>query len=154
MLLIYILIVIFSILIGVQLIEIYFPNKVLEGLENQDTTTSTTTSTTSSTNTIPSTGEYKPYNLSEPNNALILAQQNAGNIEVLRGRIDILDGVKSKVDTMQQSIDSMQTQIDGLVQQQADYAQELAGSTPPTVTGTEGETTENVEASIEDDEQA
>jgi hypothetical protein len=146
MLLIYILIILFSILIGSQLIEMYFPNKLVEGLESTipiDTTNTTTTNTS----------EYKPYNLGDPNNALILAQQNAGNIEVLKGRIDILDGVKGRVDTMQQSIDSMQTQIDGLVQQQADFAQEIAGSTPPTVTGTEGTTTADVEASIEDEEQ-
>ena len=39
----------------------------------------------------------------------------------------------------------MQTQIDGLVQQQANYAQEIAGSTPVDVTGTSYETKENVE---------
>ena len=81
---------------------------------------------------------YQPYNTSDPNNqngALILAQQNAGNIEVLKGRIDGLDGVKSRVDTMQQNINSMQTQIDALVQQQADYANDLAGSEPITITG-------------------
>jgi hypothetical protein len=53
---------------------------------------------------------------------------------------------------MQQEIDSMQVQMDALVQQQADYAQEIAGSTPPDVTGTDAETTENVEASIEEEE--
>ena len=31
----------------------------------------------------------------------------------------------------------MQVQVDGLVQQQADYAQQLAGSEPPEVSGTE-----------------
>ena len=46
---------------------------------------------------------------------------------------------------MQQEIDSMQTQIDGLVQQQADYAQEIAGSTPPTISGTEPETSEDID---------
>ncbi len=92
-----------------------------------------------------SNNDYKPYNMNDPNNALILAQQNAGNIEVLKGRIDKLDGIKQKVDTMQQSIDSMQVQIDGLVQQQADYATELAGSTPPEITGTDELTVEDVE---------
>jgi hypothetical protein len=145
MLLIYILIVLFVLLIGYQ---VYLangtfglairPSKLIEGLENSDTSTSSS-----------STQEYKPYNLNDPNNSLILAQQNAGNIEVLKGRIDSFDGVKKKVDDMQQSIDSMQTQIDGLVQQQADYAQEIAGSTPPTVTGTDELTSEDVETSIE-----
>ncbi len=142
MLLIYILIVLFVILMGYQayLANGTFGSKLIEGLENGDTTTSS------------STQEYKPYNLNDPNNSLILAQQNAGNIEVLKGRIDGLDGVKKRVDDMQQSIDSMQTQIDGLVQQQADYAQEIAGSTPPDVTGTDEETADNVAASIEEEE--
>ena len=37
--------------------------------------------------------EYKEYDLNNPNNVLILTQQNAGNIEYLRGRVDKLDGV-------------------------------------------------------------
>jgi hypothetical protein len=99
---------------------------IIEGLENESKT-------------------YQPYNLNDPNNALILAQQNAGNIEVLKGRIDSLDNIKERVDNIQQSMDSMQVQIDGLVQQQADYAQELAGSEPPTVTGTEPESLDEEE---------
>ena len=129
--LIYILIVIFLVLISYQIYLVIFPKKLLEGLEN--TTTTTTTQ------------EYKPYNLNDPNNSLILAQQNAGNIEVLKGRIDSFGDVKKNVDNMQQEIDSMQTQIDGLVQQQADYAQEIAGSTPPTISGTEPETSEDID---------
>lgn len=138
MLLIYILIFLFAILIGYQA---YLANStfgLIEGLENQETTSTTQ--------------EYKPYNVNDPNNSLILAQQNAGNIEVLKGRIDGLDGVKTRVDNMQQSIDSMQTQIDGLVQQQADYAQDIAGSTPPEVTGTDELTAEDVGDSIEEEE--
>ena len=131
MLLIYILIVLFIFLLGYQAYLEMCPSKLIEGLENEETSNSTTQ-------------EYKPYNLNDPNNSLILSQQNAGNIEVLRGRIDTLDGVKKKVDDIQQSIDSMQIQIDGLVQQQAEYAQELAGSTPPTVTGTDELTIEDI----------
>ena len=41
-----------------------------------------------------------------------------------------------KIDNIKLSVDAMQVQINTLVQQQADYAQELAGSTPPTITGT------------------
>ena len=138
--LINILIIFFIILLTYQVILAFSKtNTLIEGLENEGTTNS-------------STQEYKPYNLNDPNNSLILSQQNAGNIEVLRGRIDKFDGVKEQVDTMQQEIDSMQVQMDALVQQQADYAQELAGSTPPDITGTDAETTENVEASIEEEE--
>lgn len=151
MLLIYILIVLFVVLMGYQVYLAndtfglangtfglaIFPNKTIEGLENQDTS---------------STQEYKPYNLNDPNNSLILAQQNAGNIEVLKGRIDNLDGVNKKVDDMQQSMVSMQTQIDGLVQQQAEYAQEMAGSTPPDITGTDQETADDVATSIDEED--
>jgi len=124
MTLIYFLILIFTLLVFYQLFDHFYSkcvdSPIIEGLENESKT-------------------YQPYNLNDPNNALILAQQNAGNIEVLKGRIDSLDNIKERVDNIQQSMDSMQVQIDGLVQQQADYAQELAGSEPPTVTGTEPE---------------
>ena len=77
MLLIYILILVFIILMGYQVYLAngtfglangtfglaMFPNKLIEGLENEDTTTTTQ--------------DYKPYNLNDPNNSLILAQQNA-----------------------------------------------------------------------------
>jgi hypothetical protein len=109
----------------------WFPD-LIEGLENSST-------------------EYKDYNTDDPNNpnsSLILSQQNAGNIEVLKGRVDGLDGVKNRVDTLQQSVDSMQTQIDALVQQQADYATDLAGDTPAEVTGLEEATAEDEEEEI------
>ena len=131
--LIYILIVLFVILISYQVYLAILPKKLVEGLENNDTA-------------------YKPYNLNDPNNALILSQQNAGNIEVLKGRINSLDGVKQSIADINQSINSMQTQIDGLVEQQANYAQEIAGSTPVDITGTSYETTENVEDSIEEED--
>ena len=139
MLLIYFLIGVFLVLFGYQLFLALFSDKIIEGLENETTTTS-------------STSEYQPYNVSDPNNSLILSQQNAGNIEVLKGRIDKFDGVKEKIDTIQQNINSMQTQIDGLVQQQADFAQDLAGDTPPEVTGTEELSAEEV-AEDNDEEQ-
>ena len=135
MLLIHILIAVFLVLFGYQIFLALFPNKIIEGLENETITTTT--------------GEYQPYNVSDPNNSLILAQQNAGNIEVLKDRINKFDGVKEKLDTMQQNIDSIQVQIDSLVQQQADFAQDLAGDTPPEVTGTEELSAEEVEEDID-----
>ena len=112
-----------------QLFLARFSCTIIEGLENNNTETQ----------------EYQPYNVSDPNNSLILSQQNAGNIEVLNGRIDKFNGVKEKIDIMEQNINSMQTQIDGLVQQQADFAQDLVGDTPPEITGTEELTVEEVE---------
>jgi hypothetical protein len=132
MILINLLIYFFIILIGYQLFLAWTggDTSLIEGLENNTNTTETK--------------EYQPYNMNDPNNALILAQQNAGNIEVLKGRIDGLDGIKARVDTIQQNIDSMQVQIDALVQQQADYANDLAGDQPVEVTGT-GEEDEDEE---------
>lgn len=112
-------------------------------MENE--TQGTTTQGTATESTNKATEEYQPYNTDSPNNCLILAQQNAGNIEVLKGRVDGLDEVKKKVDTMKTNLELMQTQVDGLVQQQADYAAELAGGTEPMeITGT---LTEDVEDS-------
>jgi hypothetical protein len=142
MLFIYVLICLFVILISYQIYLAIFPDDLIEGLENNN-----------NNNTNVSTQEYKPYNVSDPNNSLILAQQNAGNIEVLKGRMDEMDGIKKKVDNIQLSIDAMQIQMDDLVQQQADYAQEIAGSTPPDITGTDEENVDDVEISIEEDEE-
>jgi len=153
MLLIYILILVFICLLVYQTYLAISPFSIIEGLENTNTNTDTNTNTNTNTNTdTNSLKEYKPYNLNDPNNALILAQQNAGNIEVLKGRIDTLDGVNKRVDNLEQSVELMQTQLDGLVQQQANFAQDIAGSTPPEITGTDAETTENVELSIEDED--
>lgn len=120
--LIYILIVLLVILTLYQVYLAFTKETLVEALESQK-----------------KTDEYQPYNTSDPNNCLILAQQNSGNIEVLKGRLDKYDGVDDKLVKMQQDMNSMQTQIDSLVQQQADYAQEIAGSEPVTVTGTEEE---------------
>ena len=139
MMLIYILIIFFTILLLYQaFLAIFKPISLVEGLENKSESKSS--------------GEYEAYNTNDPNNALILAQQNAGNIDVLKGKIDGLEGIKEQVDNMKINMDSMQTQIDGLVQQQADYAQEIAGSTPPDITGTDEDNIENVEDSIEEEE--
>ena len=118
MILVYSLIIFFICLIGYQ-IFLALPNNIVEGLTSNPSSDAT----------------YKPYNMNDPNNALILGQQNAGNIEVLKGRIDKLDGVNSKVVTMQQDMNSMKVQIDALVEQQSTLATELAGNEPIAVTG-------------------
>ena len=122
MALIYILIVLFAVLIVYQMFLGKSSHYVIEGLEN--------------TSTSATTGTYQPYNVNDPNNALILAQQNAGNIEVLKGQVDQLSAEQKKTSTMQQQIDTIQIQVNDLVNQQAQYAQDLAGDTPPEVTGT------------------
>jgi hypothetical protein len=137
--LIKILIGFFIFLIGYQLFLFTF--KKVEGLENN---------------------EYKDYNKDDPNNALILAQQNAGNIEVLKGRVDKMDAMKDELkneiqkkikDEIEPKFISMQTQLDGLVQQQADYANDLMGDKPPPLEGTEGYDTEAAITDMEEEEE-
>lgn len=113
---------------------------LVEGLENQADAAAAA---------VPDPGQqaYEPYNVDSPGNALILAQQNAGNISYLKQRVDEVAGVARRIDTMQQNMDLMQSQLDALVQQQAEFAQDLAGGTePPTVTGTGADLDDEEEA--------
>ena len=105
-----ILIVFFIILI---LYQILLESRIVEGLENQ----------------------YQPYDTNNPNNALILAQQNAGNITFLKQRLDTLIGINQQVQDLSGNVQSLQTQVNGLVQAQQDYANQMTGGTAPEVTG-------------------
>jgi TolA-binding protein len=105
-----ILIVFFVILI---LYQILLASRIIEGLENQ----------------------YNPYDANNPNNALILAQQNAGNISYLKERLDSLTGINDQVQDLSGNVQTLQTQVTGLVQAQQDYANQMTGGTAPQVTG-------------------
>ena len=115
MFLIYILIVLFSLLLINNCVDMWSSSfNIIEGLNETVS---------------PSADEYQPYNLDNPNNALILGQQNAGNIQVLRGEVDGLKGIERRVTDAEGNIDALQRQLDDLASQQADYAQELVGDT-------------------------
>jgi hypothetical protein len=89
---------------------------------------------------------YKEYS----GDPMILAQQNAGNIEYLKSRVNDLSNLKGDVDTMKQDIQTIQIQVDGLVQQQADIAVELSGGGEPVnVDGLDEENEEEEEEPIE-----
>ena len=62
---IFILIILFTILLAYQTFLAYFSTTIIEG----------------------NTG-YKDYDTSDPNNVMILAQQNAGNISALKSQFD------------------------------------------------------------------
>jgi predicted PurR-regulated permease PerM len=111
--LINILIVFFIFLI---LYQIILASNIVEGLENQN--------------------QYQSYDTNNPNNALILAQQNAGNIEYLKERIDNVQGIYQQVQDLSGNVSTLQTQVDGLLQAQQDYANQLTGGTAPEITGT------------------
>jgi hypothetical protein len=84
---------------------------------------------------------YKDYGSTDSgSNALILSQQNAGNIDYLKQHMNeqenkITDLTK-KVDTLSGQVNTMSGQLNGLAQQQAVYATELVGSKPAEITGT------------------
>jgi hypothetical protein len=105
-----ILIVFFMFLI---LYQLFLASNLVEGFEN----------------------EYKPYDINDPNNALILAQQNAGNISYLKERLDNFDGVYQQVQDLSGNVQSLQTTVDGLIQAQKEYADQMTGGTAPEVTG-------------------
>lgn len=106
-----VLIVFFIILI---LYQILLATRIVEGLENQ----------------------YQSYDTNNPNNALILAQQNAGNISFLKEQIDNLSGMNNQIQDLSGNVQSLQTQVTGLVQAQASYASQMTGGTAPQITGT------------------
>lgn len=105
-----ILILFFIVLI---LYQILLANNIVEGLENQ----------------------YQPYNTNNPNNALILAQQNAGNIAYLKQQLDSLQGLEQEVQDISGNVVVLQTQVNGLVQAQQQYANQMTGGTAPQITG-------------------
>ena len=120
-----ILIVFFIILICFQII---LANHIVEGLE---------------------TGEsYQSYDTNNPSNALILAQQNAGNIEYLKGRILDVQGMNKQVQDLSGNVQTLQEQVSGLVTAQQQYATQMTGGTPPDISGaTSPEDEESVDAS-------
>ena len=126
-----VLIIIFSLLLIYQIILAIFGENILEGLENAVPSTSTPSAPLA-------TSTYKDYNTSDPNNpngALILAQQNSGNIEYLKQRITELMGLQKQVTGISTNVDALNEQVAGLVQQQATYAQSIAGNKPVDISG-------------------
>jgi hypothetical protein len=105
------LILFFIILVGYQLI---LASHVIEGLENNN---------------------FKPYDTNNPNNALILAQQNAGNIIYLKNRMDNVLDLNQQVRDLSGNVTALQDQVNGLITAQKDYSSQMLGDTPPDITG-------------------
>jgi hypothetical protein len=78
---------------------------------------------------------YQPYDTNNPQNTLILAQQNAGNIEVLKQQLDELSGLNKEVQDISGNVVTLQSQVMQLIAAQKQYANKLTGGTPPNVTG-------------------
>lgn len=107
-----ILIIFFIILICFQLI---LANHIIEGLETNDS--------------------YKSYDTNNPGNALILAQQNAGNIEYLKGRIQDVQSMFTQVQDLSGNVQTLQDQVNGLVAAQQQYATQMTGGSAPNISG-------------------
>ena len=107
-----ILIVFFIMLICFQII---LANHIVEGLETGKT--------------------YQPYDTNNPANTLILAQQNAGNIEYLKGRFQDVQGMYKQVQDLSGNYQTLQEQVNGLVTAQQQYATQMTGGTAPEISG-------------------
>jgi hypothetical protein len=112
--LINLLVLFFIILIIYQIFLAYIQNNIVEGLTNS---------------------EYQPYDTNNPQNALILAQQNAGNISFLKQQIDEVSGLNKEVQDISGNVVALQEQVNGLVSAQKQYADQMTGGSPPNVTG-------------------
>ena len=113
LLLINILIVFFILILSFQIFLAHFYKlDGLEGLEN-----------------------YKEYDTNDPNNVMILAQQNAGNIEVLRRSLDDVSGLKKEVEDISGNVVLLTSQVNDLVQAQQDYLAQIVPPEPPEITG-------------------
>jgi len=79
--------------------------------------------------------EYKDYDTSNPDNVMILAQQNAGNIISLKQQLKDQFGITDRVVKLESDMLQQQEQINGLVEQQAQYAEDISASEPVEITG-------------------
>jgi len=78
---------------------------------------------------------YQPYDLNNPNNTLILAQQNAGNIQVLKKQMDGVLHLNREVQDLSGNLNSLSTQVTNMIEEQQQYVQTNLPSTPPQITG-------------------
>jgi len=130
--LVYLLIVFFLILIIYQILQYYIiyafnnNNYIIEGL---------TTPLPPLQSSPPSSQQYQPYDTNNPNNVLILAQQNAGNIQVLKQQIDKTLGLEKEVRDISGNVATLTEQVTAFMQQQQKSANALLPSSPPTITG-------------------
>jgi len=112
--LVILLILFFIVLIFYQIFLAYFENNIIEGLTNK---------------------QYQPYNTNDPNNALILAQQNAGNISVLKEQLDELNGLNKEVQDISGNVIALQEQVSQMILAQQNYSTQMTGGTAPNITG-------------------
>jgi hypothetical protein len=81
--------------------------------------------------------QYQPYDMNNPNNAMILAQQNAGNIQVLKQQIDQTLGLVKQVQDISGNLATLTSQVNGLMSIQKQNAESKLPTSPPKITGIE-----------------
>jgi len=107
------LVIFFGLLLLYQIFLAYVGNYIVEGLENQ----------------------YQAYDTNNPSNALILAQQNAGNISFLKQQVDSLLGLNKQVKDISGNVVQLQDQMNQMVAAQQQYATQMTGGQAPNITG-------------------
>ena len=74
-----------------------------------------------------------PYDASDPAaRCMALSTDNAETIALLKKKILDAD---TRSDRLEQNISLVQAQVDGLLQQQTQFAQDIAGNEPPSISG-------------------
>ena len=79
--------------------------------------------------------QYQPYDMNNPNNALILGQQNAGNIQVLKQQVDKLVGLNKEVQDISGNLITLTSQVTKLMESQQQIAKNNLPESPPVITG-------------------
>ena len=92
--------------------QIFLATKIIEGIENN---------------------QYQDY---DPNDPLILAEKNAGNIMYLKERLDSFEDINKQVQDLSGNVVTLQDQVNSLLQSQQDYANQMTGGTAPEISGT------------------
>jgi len=119
LMLIHTLIIFFIILIFYQIFLAHISSNIIN-IEGMDTQTSQ---------------QYKPYDLNNPNNALILSQQNAGNIQVLKQQMDGIFNLNNKVRDLSGNVTALQNQVSDLMVQQQQYVESKLPASTPEISG-------------------
>lgn len=78
---------------------------------------------------------FQPYDTNNPNSALILAQQNAGNIQVLKDQMDKLINLDKQVQDISGNLITLTNQVNGMVGKQQSIVESKVPSSPPEITG-------------------
>ena len=143
----------FILLLTYQLILAYTKSSIVEGMMDVVPTISPTMNPNASpTNemlpNLTINQVYRQYDKKIADNTFLLAQQNAGNIEYLKGRIEDVQGMYKQVQDLSGNVQALQEQVNGLVTAQQQYATQMTGGVAPDITGaTSPEGSEPVDAS-------